>query len=326
MTSTIGAGHGIFHREDVRRDFDEERIKVASIPRSKGLLGFLHAEPEAMPQDVVGLADELHVAVFDAVVNNLDEMAGAVGSDVGRARDTALDRFPGGRAFERLAGLCVHLGGDRVPDRSEFLPGGFRAAGHEGRTKARALFAAGDAGADEAEMFGREVFFAADGVRPQGVAAVDDDVLLLEQRHQTVDHGIGRPAGLDEDDDFARALDRGDEVFECQRGMESAGRVGVFFDEFLGLCRRAVVDGNTETMVGDVQREVLSHHGEADETDVGEFFAHVLQILLAWARAGWPSRILIIFCAAMVAWRTTLSYVREPMCGVMTAPRHSSSG
>jgi hypothetical protein len=185
------------------------------------------------------------------------------------------DRFAGGGAFERFARLGVDLGRDGIPDGGEFVPRGLGAAGHERRTEARAFLAAGDARTDEAEIFGGEVLFAANGVGPQRVAAVDDDVIRVEQGHEAVDDRVGGFAGLDEDDDFARALDRGDEVFEGQRSVKSAGGVGVFFDEVLGLRGRAVVDGNAEAVVGDVQREVLPHHGEADETDVGKFFAHV---------------------------------------------------
>ena len=44
----------------------------------------VHAE--GVPHQVVGLADELHVAVLDAVVDHLDEVAGAVLADPVAAR------------------------------------------------------------------------------------------------------------------------------------------------------------------------------------------------------------------------------------------------
>ncbi len=277
------AGYRIFHREDVGRDFDEKAVEVAGIPVGEGFLRFLDGEPDPVTQNVVGLADELHVAVFDAVVDHFDEMAGAVGSDVGRARHAAFDRLAGGGTFEGLAAFGVHFGRDGLPDGGEFVPRGFGAAGHERGTEARAFLAAGHARTDEAEIFGGEVFFAADGVGPQRVAAIDDDVVRVKQRHEAVDDRVGGFAGLDEDDDFARALDRGDEVLEGQCGVESAGRVGVLFDEVLGFRGRAVEDGNAEAVVGDVEGEVLSHHGEADETDVGLVFAHVFRFY-------WPAQ------------------------------------
>ena len=46
------------------------------------------------------------------------------------------------------------------------------------------------------------------------------------------------------------------------------------FGEFLGLLDRPVVDGNLEAVVGDVEGEVLTHHGEPDESDVGMSFGH----------------------------------------------------
>ena len=49
----------------------------------------------------------------------------------------------------------------------------------------------------------------------------------------------------------------------------------MLFDEFLGFRDRAVVDGNAKPVVGDIEGKILPHDGEADETDVGKFFAHV---------------------------------------------------
>ena len=56
----------------------------------------------------------------------------------------------------------------------------------------RALLAAGDAGADEVQALLAERLLAAAGVGEVGVAAVDDDVALLQQRRELVDHRVGR--------------------------------------------------------------------------------------------------------------------------------------
>ena len=114
--------------------------------------------PEAAPQDVVRLGDELHVAVLDAVVHHLDEVAGAVGPDVRDARPGVglAPRSPRGSArIARHASL--------------------RAARHQRRTEARALLAARHAAADEVQPLSR-------AAPPRGalrvleprVAAVDD--------------------------------------------------------------------------------------------------------------------------------------------------------
>ena len=84
--------------------------------------------------EIVGFGDELHVGVFDAVVHHLDVMAGALRADIGAA----------GRPID----LGRHLG----QHRRDAVPGLAIAAGHHARAFERALFAAGDAHADEADL------------------------------------------------------------------------------------------------------------------------------------------------------------------------------
>ena len=115
-------------------------------------------------------------------------MAGAIFADIGRARHAAHDGLAGFRAGDRLAGPGVHFCGNGLPDRLEFLPRGEFAAGHERRTETRAFLAAGYAGTDEAEAFFAQRSLAADRVGPAGIAAIDHDVALLQQRCETVDH------------------------------------------------------------------------------------------------------------------------------------------
>jgi len=280
----------------------------------------------------VGLADELHVAVFDAVVDHLDEVSGAVGSDVGRAGNAALDGSAGPGALEGLARVGIDLRRDGSPDRGEFLPRRLGAAWHERRAETRPFLAAGHARADEAQSSCRELSLAADRVGPQGVAAIDDDVVLVQQRDEAVDHGVGGPAGLHEDDELARAFDRSNEVLEAQRGVQSARRGGVLLDELLGLRRRAVVDRDAEAVIGDVEREVLTHHREADETDVGSRGVHGRSShVCACPSPGWRSaRTSRVRSPASVAWghRRCLSPSRPPSSAPSprTSGRPSSAG
>ena len=64
-----------------------------------------HLEPDAVAQQVVGLGDQLHVGVLDAVVDHLHVVARAVGADVGAAR------------------RAVDLGGDRGEDLLDLVVG-----------------------------------------------------------------------------------------------------------------------------------------------------------------------------------------------------------
>ena len=175
--------------------------------------------------------------------------------------------LPGGVVFEGLAGLGIDLGGDGFPDRLEVLPRIGIAAGHHGRAEARAQFAAGDAGAEELAL-GGVFLFAADGVGPEAVAAVDDDVVRLDAGvDELLGHRIDGRAGLDQDDELARLLDGGDELLERLAADQPAGRVFAG-DEFLHRLGGAVVDRDLEAVVGDVEGEVFAHDGQADQTDI----------------------------------------------------------
>jgi hypothetical protein len=123
-------------------------------------------------EDVVGFADELHVAVLDAVVDHLHVVTGTAGADVDDA------------------GLAIDLRGDGFKDGLHDFPSGSRAAGHDGGAFAGAFFTAGDARADEAEAFFGEVGVATLGGLVEAVAAVDDDVVLVQERDELLDHGV----------------------------------------------------------------------------------------------------------------------------------------
>ena len=101
------------------------------------------------------------------------------------------------RAGQRLAGLPVHLGGNRFPDRLEFLERRLVATGHEGRPEACALLTTGNTRADEAQAFFLQRLFAADRVGPECVAAVDDNVTRFKKGREAVNDRVGGAAGLD---------------------------------------------------------------------------------------------------------------------------------
>ena len=77
ILSTSGEPLIVLPGEDVGRDLDEIGIEHAALPvgEDAGDLARVHSHP--VPHEVIGLADELHVAVLDAVVHHLDVVAGS---------------------------------------------------------------------------------------------------------------------------------------------------------------------------------------------------------------------------------------------------------
>ena len=243
------AGLGVNVAEDLGGDFDQEGGQLALVPLGEdlGLLGGLDAGTGA--EQVEGFADDLHVGVFDAVVDHLDEVAGAVGADPG------------------AAGLAVHLGGDLLEQRAEGLVGLLRAAGHDGGAVQRAFFAAGNADAHEVQVLLGQCGFAAAGVLVVRVAGVDDDVAGFQQRFKLLDDGVHRLAGLDHDQDAAGLLQGVDQLLQRFGADEVAVRA-VLFEQCVGLFHGPVVQGNREAVAGQVAGQVGSHHRKAGDTDV----------------------------------------------------------
>ena len=124
------------------------------------------AHSEQVAHELVGLADELHVAILDAVVDHLDEVTGAVLANPVAAGRVVLD-----------------LGADGLEDRLDERPCGGGAARHHARALERALFTAGDAGADVEQPLPLNILRATDGIRKVGIAAVDEDVAGLKKRY-----------------------------------------------------------------------------------------------------------------------------------------------
>src|SRR5262249_30329752 len=128
------------------------------------------------PQDAQALGVGGHDTVLDAVVDHLDEVAGARGPAVQVALlSRAADLFAPGGAWN-----VTPAGRQRLEDRVEALHRLVGAADHH----AIAAFQAPDAAARPhihvVDLLGREFFGAANVVHVVGVAAVDEDVAGLE--------------------------------------------------------------------------------------------------------------------------------------------------
>ena len=77
--------------EDISGDLDEVRVEVALVPLGEHLVHLVGAHAEPFLHQVVRLADELHVAVLDAVVHHLDVVPGAVVANPVAARRPVID-------------------------------------------------------------------------------------------------------------------------------------------------------------------------------------------------------------------------------------------
>ena len=140
----------------------------------------------------------LHHAVLDAVVDHLDEVPAAVPTHVVVA----------------VAGR-----GERSQDGADVLEGGALAADHEAVAHFEAPYAAAGAGVEVADAFLRKGGAAAHVVLERRVAAVDEDVVFGEQRHELVDDLLGGVAVRQHQPDDARLRQRGHDAGQLADGL-----------------------------------------------------------------------------------------------------------
>ena len=163
--------------ENVAGDLDEVTVEFFAVPLAEDFGEFFVRRADGVFENPIRVADELHIAVFDAVVNHFNVMARAAVSDPIATRNVVV------RADFRR---------NRLENRLNERPSLRVAAGHQARALASAFFAAGDAASDEADTAFGEEFNAAFGVFEVRVPAVDGDVARLEMRQKRVEDGVDR--------------------------------------------------------------------------------------------------------------------------------------
>ena len=169
---------------------------------------------------------------------------------------------------------AVDLRGDRLEDRAELFVGLGRAAGHDRRAVQRALLAAGHAAADEVHALLAQRPLAAAGVGEVRVAAVDDDVAVVEQRHSSsITASVGSPALT------MMMIARGFFSEATKSSSDSRGHeralVAVLRDQRVGAGVRAVVQRDRVPVPGQVAGQVASHDRQPGDADVRNGrFAH----------------------------------------------------
>ncbi len=247
----VAAGVRVLGAEDVRGDLDQERLQLAAVPFVERLGQLDVAQAAHAAHQIVGLGDQLHVAVFDAVVHHLHVVAGAARADVRDAR------------------AVFDLRGDLGQDRRHVVVARALAARHQRRAVARAFLAARHAHAEEADARGAQLRGAPLGVAEVLVAAVDQHVAFAEQRPQRRDGLVDDLARLDQHDEAAWPAQHGQQIGQRLERVHASG--GGLRREALDRIRPRVPPADREAVVRDVERQVLSHDAEADDADIQLF-------------------------------------------------------
>lgn len=112
------------------------------------------------------------------------------------------------------AGLAVALGGNALENVLNVGPGGLITTGHERGTVTGTLLTTRDTAADEADALAVEVLSAAVAIGEVGVATINDDITLLEERQEGLNEVIDGLAGHDKEHDTTGTLELGAELLD----------------------------------------------------------------------------------------------------------------
>lgn len=166
--------------ENVLGDVDEEGVQNTSVPLLENLADLVWCESNTTSEDIVGLANQLHVSVLDTVVNHLDEVASTLITD------------------PVAASLTVALGRDILEDVLDVWPGLLVSSWHDGWSVSGTLLTTGNTGTDESDTLGGEFLGSAVGVWEMGVSTIDDDVTSLQEWEKGGNEIVNGLTGLDE--------------------------------------------------------------------------------------------------------------------------------
>lgn len=115
--------------QDIAGDFNKIAIQLCIVPRGKGLVHFTIGHPQVIPHQLICFTDQLHIAVFNAVMNHFYKMSGAIFADPLAA-----------------GGAVLHLGADGLKNRLDIRPCHWAAAGHHAGALQRTLLSARNTG------------------------------------------------------------------------------------------------------------------------------------------------------------------------------------
>ena len=160
---------------------------------------------------VIGFADQLHVTVFNAVVDHFDKVARAAVTNPVATGHAAIH-------------FNIHLGGDGLKDRLDGWPCGARSARHDARPQQRALFATGHASTNVQQAQCFQPIESPRGVGKMRVAAVDEDVAFGKQRSQRLQDVVHRLASGHHQHDFSWAAQR---FNQCLQRVTARNRFAV---------------------------------------------------------------------------------------------------
>ena len=100
-----------------------------------------------------------------------------------------------------------------------------------------------------------------------GVAAVNEDITVIQQRQELFNHVVHSLACLDHHEHLARRFEACDQLFEAV-AADDVLSYGPAVYKLINLFRRAVENRHREALGLHVHDEVFAHDGKANEANI----------------------------------------------------------
>ena len=100
-----------------------------------------------------------------------------------------------------------------------------------------------------------------------GIAAVDENIAVVQQRQELLDHIVHSLSRFDHHKHLARLFEVRHQLFKAVAANDIfSGSASVY--EFIYFFRRAVEHGHGEALGLHIHDQVFTHNGKADQTNI----------------------------------------------------------
>ena len=128
------------------------------------------------------------------------------------------------------------------------------------------FFAAADTHAYKFHPQFRQLRAAPPGILKIGIAAVNDNIALLQQRSQRIQHGIHRRPRLDHQNDLPGPFQILHQLFQTVRRLQT-GIAAKIFHKLIRFGCGSVKNKNRNIFTRQVSRKVSPHNSQTDQAD-----------------------------------------------------------
>ena len=110
------------------------------------------------------------------------------------------------------------------------------------------------------------VFIAAARIPKIRIAPIDEDIPLVEERDELVNHAVYGLSCHDHKHDFTGPFEGRYEILQAVIGGNMI--VGPFFDKFFRQIRCIVIDADRKSMICHIEGQIAAHDSHSDNADI----------------------------------------------------------